>query len=239
MEIMEAKERIILALDTSDADEAMAWTQSSAGEVGMFKVGSRLFTAHGPDIVREIATYGPVFLDLKYHDIPVEMAGAAENAADLGVKIFSVHASSGVEAMMAANSKKGPALMAVVTILTSLSEDEAEEICKRKLASQMYFLTSAAISAGADAIICSPMDLRKVANDRLLKITPAIRPKWAPIDSQRRVATPYDAIMAGADYLVIGRPITHPRIGESSLKAARLIVDEIEVALEAKAHSAP
>ncbi len=214
--------RVITALDVPDAESALALA-ASLGDMGRFvKVGMELFTATGPDIVKRLRDLDrEIFLDLKYKDIPNTVAGAVTAACRLGVGMMTLHADGGrrmLEAAVAAadqataEGQRRPALLAV-TVLTSLSQDEADEAAPGggPIPERIVRLAKLARDSGCDGVVCSPKDLpalRHEVGDTLLAITPGVRPAGAAGDDQRRVATPAEAINNGADFLVVGRPIT-------------------------------
>jgi orotidine-5'-phosphate decarboxylase len=224
------KPRFFVALDLPSADEAVALAHTVQPYVGGFKIGLELFTAQGPSIVDRI---GPrdVFLDLKFHDIPNTVAGAARNAARLGVAIFNVHCLGGLEMMRIAQEAAREVNDAVkiigVTVLTShdrasiarLGLDEEPESAVRRLA-------LLAREAGLDGVVCSAREIRPVrqeCGDDFMLVTPGIRPASAEVGDQKRVMTPHAALEAGADWLVIGRPIT---AAADPAEAARRVFDE-------------
>ncbi len=180
-----------------------------------------------------------VFLDGKFDDIPNTVGEAAQAASALGVEMFNVHASAGIEAMMAAVEHKGSAKVLAVTVLTSLEENNAHLIFGGPSKAKVLQLARDAKIAGVDGIICSPQELELLGKQKelagLMKITPGVRPEWAAAGDQKRVMTPGDAILAGADALVIGRPLTKPpkEVG-SPADAAKRIAEEITEALERK-----
>jgi orotidine-5'-phosphate decarboxylase len=202
---------LVVALDVSDVDRAEALAAALEGRVGLFKVGLELFSAHGPASVLRLRQYGPVFLDLKLHDIPNTVERAARNCARMGVAMFTVHALGG-EAMVAA-AARGAArgaeesghpmpVVAAVTVLSSLGGES--------LASSPS-LAFEAMSAGAPAAVVSGEEVavvREVVGEPFCLIVPGIRPAGSNGDDQIRILTPEEAIEHGADYLVIGRPIT-------------------------------
>jgi len=208
-------DRIIVALDVSTADEARALVDRLSGRVGMFKIGSQLFTAAGPAFVRELAARGEkVFLDLKYHDIPNTVAGAVSAACQLGVSLLDVHALGGramLEAAVGALPAMGARLLAV-TILTSMSEDGHGEVgLGGHVADSVRRLAQLASDAGLDGVVVSPHEValvREACGPDFLIVTPGIRPAGAAAGDQARAATPRAALDAGADLLVVGRPIT-------------------------------
>ena len=235
-----SREKLIVALDVESAQQARDLISSLRDLVGMFKVGSQLFTAAGPKIVREIVEAGSrVFLDLKFHDIPNTVLSAGIEATRLGVSIFNVHALGGSEMMrrtadavseIALNEGLERPLVIAVTILTSADTQQLTEIgINSNPAEQVVRLSLLAEAAGMDGVVASPHEIanvRSVVNRRNFKIiTPGVRPAEAALHDQKRVMTPSQAILAGADYIVVGRPITN---APNPLNAARLIVEEIE-----------
>jgi orotidine-5'-phosphate decarboxylase len=212
---LKPSERIIVALDYSTAEEALALVDKLAGRVGMFKVGSQLFTAAGPAFVRELAARGEkVFLDLKFHDIPHTVAGAVSSASRLGVALLDVHALGG-KAMMEAAAAALPAMgarMLGVTILTSMDEKAHGEIGLAGAVSESVRRLAALVKeSGLDGVVASPHEValvRECCGPDFLIVTPGIRPAGASAGDQARAATPRAAREAGADLLVIGRPIT-------------------------------
>ena len=216
------KDRIVVALDVPGRDRALRLVEQLSGLVGMFKIGSQLFTAEGPDLVREIVGAGErVFLDLKFHDIPNTVATAAESAARLGVSIFNVHALGGAEMMRAAAhavKDRGilwmtrPAVLGV-TVLTSMDESNLAEVgVNTDMNSEVVRLATLARDSGLDGVVASPREIRLirefVASEGFIILTPGIRPAGSATGDQKRIATPLDAIRDGADFLVIGRAIT-------------------------------
>jgi orotidine-5'-phosphate decarboxylase len=231
---MEDKDRIIVALDVDNLDKAKFLVESLASHVGCFKVGLELLTAVGaPTVVDFIHKLGgQVFFDGKFDDIPNTVGGAAKAVAAMNVKMFNVHASAGIEAMMAAVANKGQSLVLAVTVLTSLEENNTHLIFGNPSKAEVLQLARDAKLAGCDGIICSPQELELLGKQKelagLLKITPGVRPAWAVVGDQKRIMTPADAIKAGATALVIGRPITNPpaEIG-TPLDAVKKILEEI------------
>jgi orotidine-5'-phosphate decarboxylase len=229
---VKARERLIVALDVPEEALAMVLVDALAGQVGMFKVGSQLFTAAGPDVVRAIVAKGEhVFLDLKFHDIPNTVAGAVASASQLGVSLLTVHGLGG-RAMLEAAAGALPALgirLLAITVLTSHDERSLGEVgVGRPLAEEVRELARLARSAGIDGVVASPHEvalLREACGSDLLIVTPGIRPAGARAGDQARAATPAKALSAGADYLVVGRPITEAK---DPAAAARAIVKEME-----------
>jgi orotidine-5'-phosphate decarboxylase len=223
------RERLIVALDVPTADEARALVDRLAGGVGMFKVGSQLFTAAGPDFVRELVGRGErVFLDLKFHDIPNTVASAVASAGQLGVSLVDVHGLGG-SAMMAAAAGALPALgcrLLAITVLTSHDQDSLGEVgVTGAIAVSVERLARLAKDAGADGVVASPHEvglIRDACGPDFLIVTPGIRPAGAAQGDQARLATPAAARRAGADFLVVGRPITQagdPRAAADAIVA--------------------
>jgi orotidine-5'-phosphate decarboxylase len=215
-------EKLIVALDVDTADKALDLVNQLREVAGMFKIGSTLFTAVGPQIVKDIIVSGArVFLDLKFHDIPHQVAGAARSAAELGVLMFTVHASGGAEMMKRAaeavsevaerNGTPRAAVLAI-SVLTSVDTAILSQIGVTDSAAESVIrLVRLAAGSGVDGVVASPQEVRAIrsaiANPEFLVVTPGIRPAQTQ-DDQRRVATPEAALAAGASYLVVGRPIT-------------------------------
>lgn len=209
------KERIIVALDTDSAGSALSFARSLSGEVGMFKVGMELFPRGGPELVSRIRSTGAkVFLDLKFHDIPNTVAGAVRSAAALGVTFATVHATGG-RAMLraAAEAARGSGItLLAVTVLTSLDDDDLEEVGFRSPAGESVLrLAELAAGEGIGGIVCSAREVESVRG-RLgpgpVLVTPGVRLPEGEAGDQKRVVTPFEAARRGADYLVVGRPIT-------------------------------
>lgn len=238
---MKAKDRIIVALDVDDLSKALDLVEKLRIYTGLFKIGLELLTNEGaPSVVKEIRHLGgEVFYDGKFCDIPNTIAGASRAVAKLGVKMFNVHASAGSEAISKAVENRGEALVLGVSVLTSIDEFECESIFGAKPEKKVVQFAEMLNQKGADGIICSAKELEPISKaliaGNFLRVTPGIRPKWAQTGDQKRVMTPGEAIKAGADYLVIGRPITQPpeKIG-SPVTAAKKIAQEIEQALKEK-----
>jgi orotidine-5'-phosphate decarboxylase len=240
------QDRLIFALDAPGVEEALSWVDRLSGSVGMFKVGKELFTSAGPAIVERIRQKGGrVFLDLKFHDIPNTVARAGEAAVALGVEMFNVHASGGsrmiretVQAAAASAAKRGvgcPIVLAV-TVLTSLNDQDLAEIGFEKTADDLVLhLAKMARQAGASGVVASPRDilaLRRTLGDDFLIVTPGIRASDEKVaDDQKRTLSALEAISAGADYIVVGRPI---RQAQDPLEACRRIIREIADGLEAR-----
>jgi orotidine-5'-phosphate decarboxylase len=233
---IEARERLIVALDVPTEEKARALVQKLGDSVCFYKVGKELFTAAGPQFVRELVAAGKsVFLDLKFHDIPNTVAGAVRSAAALGVSMLTVHASGGSKMLQAATeaaaqSPGWPKVLAV-TVLTSMNAAAMEEVGMiADVEAQVLHLATLAIKCGCGGLVASAQEaahLRQALGNGFTLVTPGIRPAGIDSGDQARVVTPADAIRAGADYLVVGRPIT---AAESPLAAARAIVRQIELA---------
>ena len=229
---MNARDRLIVALDVPQGDAARALLERVAGHVGLFKVGSQAFTAAGPELVREIVGRGEkVFLDLKFHDIPNTVAGAVASASRLGVSLVDVHGLGGramMEAAVGALPAMGTRLLAI-TILTSHDEETLGEIgVNGSMAESVRRLAQLARDAGADGVVASPHEValvREACGSDFLIVTPGIRPAGAALGDQARAATPAAALAAGADYVVVGRPITG---AADPAAAADAIVREME-----------
>ena len=215
------RDRILVALDFPDAVAALESAETLRGRVGGFKVGKQLFTAKGPALVRTLTSRGDrVFLDLKFHDIPNTVAGAVRSAAHLGVWMVNVHASGGRAMMTAAREAADRAaeegaprpLVIAVTVLTSMGADALRETgVDADPAEQVGRLARLAREAKLDGVVCSPQEIARVRREcgsDFLIVTPGIRGADEAKGDQVRTATPAGAIQAGADYLVIGRPIT-------------------------------
>ncbi len=237
----DARSRLIVALDLPGRAEAVEAVRKLAGRVGCFKLGLEIFVREGPGLVQELLGLGQrVFLDLKLHDIPNTVAGAVRSAGRLGVHMLTLHASGGRRMLEAARdaaaSAPSPPMLLAVTALTSLSEEETKSIgIADAVESWVGRLAGIACSAGLTGLVASPLEvagLRRLYGDRLMIVTPGIRAAGAEAQDQTRTAEPGQAILAGADYLVVGRPILRaPDPGA----AADLIVGQIEEAVRAKA----
>jgi len=234
------KERLVLALDVDDFKKAEELVGKLSDYVGVFKIGSQLFTAEGAKVVNMINERGSkVFLDLKFHDIPNTVARAAEVAAKLGVYIFDVHTSGGYEMMKAAAEATKKISLALgirkpiilgVTLLTSINQEilEKEIGIKKRLEEQVVHLAKLAKTAGLDGVVASSWEIkeiRKACGEDFVILTPGIRPTGKSSDDQKRVMTPQEAIKLGSDFLVIGRPI---RNAANPVEAAKEISREME-----------
>lgn len=236
---MPKKEKIILALDVSDAQYALELVDRFSEHISIFKVGLELFTCAGPSIVEKINKKGKkVFLDLKFHDIPNTVSRAALSATVLGVYMFNIHASSGFEAMrrcrdtvveMCLKKSLDKPKMLGVTVLTSLTQEilRDELGIQHSLRTHVRHLAALSLKAGLDGVIASGHEVSMIRNhcDRdFIIATPGIRPSWSPPNDQKRTMTPRQALKEGADYLIMGRSILNQA---DPLKALDLITLEI------------
>lgn len=219
------KSPIILALDTPDIETACRWISATSTEISTYKAGLEFFLAHGSLGIERLRTAGDfdLFLDLKLHDIPNTVASAVKSVRHIKPRFLTVHASGGAPMVQAAVDADPEIDITAVTILTSLSDQEVGRIGYRgnSLESAVQ-LADLAISAGAKAIVCSPLEvaaIRAKVGVKPILITPGVRPAGSDVGDQSRVMTPRSAIDAGSTYLVIGRPIT-------SLDSAELMLDK-------------
>jgi orotidine-5'-phosphate decarboxylase len=234
------KDKIIVALDVETAAEAREIISEIGGEVGAFKIGLQLFTAVGASFVREIVERNiKLFLDVKFHDIPNTVAKASIEVARLGVWMFNVHALGGAEMMrrtvesvceVCAKENLAQPKIIGVTVLTSSNQETLLEVgIEKEIASQVVNLARLTAQCGLDGVVASPLEIsairQSVENRDFLIVTPGIRPAFATNDDQKRVMTPKEAVRQGADFLVIGRPITG---AEDKLSAVRKILEETE-----------
>jgi orotidine-5'-phosphate decarboxylase len=218
---MSMRNPIIAALDVPTVERALKLAKEIAPVVGAFKIGSELFTNAGPDIVKKIrATGASVFLDLKFHDIPNTVAKAVASATRLDVQMLTIHTSGGLEMMRAAEAAaqqtanqaglNAPLVLGVTVLTSSESHTLAEIGCEANVGAQVERLTNLAVKAGLRGLVCSPLeiaDLRQILPAHIQLVTPGIRTGAEKADDQRRMLTPREAIDAGANWLVIGRPI--------------------------------
>jgi orotidine-5'-phosphate decarboxylase len=230
---------IIAALDVPTAEAALKLAEQLAPVTGGFKIGSELFTAAGPDIVRRIHDTGAaVFLDLKFHDIPNTVARAVAAAVRLDVQMLTIHTSGGLEMMRAAEASAQQAakadgrtapLVLGVTVLTSSNDSTLAEIgCEPNVGAQVERLARLAVKAGLRGLVCSPLEivaLRKILPAQVQLVTPGIRTGAEKADDQKRTLTPREAIAAGANWLVIGRPIC---AAENPRAAAEKILESLK-----------
>ena len=232
------KDRIFCAIDTTDLDRAIDLASKLSGVIGGAKLGKEFFAAHGPQGVQAVAKVGmPVFLDVKYHDIPNTVAGAIRAVTPMGLKIVNVHAAGGMEMMQRAGDAAREAAakagveapwVIAVTILTSMDQDDLDDVgLKGPIEDRVVKLAELTQKAGLDGIVCSAQEItpvRAACGPDFKLITPGIRPAWAASDDQKRIVTPKDAVAMGSDVLVIGRPITK---ADDPVDAAKRIVAEL------------
>ena len=230
-----AKEKIIVALDVPNLAAAVSLVEDLGETITWVKIGLQLFTAEGPPVVQAMRTRGlKVFLDLKFHDIPHTALEAVRSAIALGAGMATIHLSGGSHMVRSAveASQNSPLLVLGVTVLTSMDDDQLNEIgVGRTTEEQVLELVALGRRCGLRGVVCSPLEvaaLRSKFGNSLTIVTPGVRPSDASIDDQRRVMTPADALGAGADYLVIGRPIT---AAASPRAAAVRLADEISETL--------
>ena len=230
-----AKDRLIVALDVSSATQAQRIVQAIGESASTYKIGKQLFTAEGPQVVRDLVASGrKVFLDLKFHDIPNTVAAAVRAACELGISMLTVHASGGSKMLKAAVEAAGQSsakpLVLAVTVLTSFTDADVQEIgVPGTTLSQALHLGALARAAGCGGLVASAKEvaeLRRELGEGFAIVTPGIRPAGSAAGDQSRVVTPADAIAAGATHLVIGRPILE---APDPAKAAADIVAEIEM----------
>jgi orotidine-5'-phosphate decarboxylase len=228
------KNPVIAALDVPSAEQALKLAEQIATVVGAFKVGKELFVAAGPDIVRRVrATGASVFLDLKFHDIPNTVARAVASAVRLDVQMLTIHASGGGEMMRAAEKSAQDTakslglpvpLVLGVTVLTSSTDEMLAEInVEADMKTQVAHLAQLAVNSGLRGLVCSPLEivaLRKILPPHIQLVTPGIRTGAEKADDQKRTLTPREAMNAGANWLVIGRPIyaaENPRLAAEKI----------------------
>jgi orotidine-5'-phosphate decarboxylase len=223
---------LIVALDSPDLSESESLARQLSGRVGAFKVGLTLFTRHGPEAVLRIHEHGPVFCDLKLHDIPHQVGLAAAQLTDLGVWMFTVHASGGSAMVKAAaegaQNSDHPPLVAAVTVLTSLDKQDLLHMgVDAEPRDQVVRLARTAVAGGATALVCSANEvvlLRRELGSGVVLVTPGIRPAGSAVGDQARVMTPAAAAAAGSSFIVVGRPITG---ASDPVKAAEDILAEL------------
>lgn len=229
-----AKEKIIIAIDTPDAKSAKCLVEPLAGEGCLFKIGLQLFTAEGPSIVRDLQSLGArIFLDLKFHDIPNTAREAVRSAVRLGVDMTTIHL-CGAPAMVQESvqaAMESKTLVLGVTVLTSMDSESLQSIgIQSNPENQVLRLAEMGVANGLRGVVASPLEiapLRKMFGPGLTIVTPGVRPAGSDLGDQKRVMSPAEAIRAGADYLVIGRPVTK---APNPLAALRTIASEIESA---------
>ena len=230
-------ERVLVAIDTTDCDKAVGIANAITGSVGGVKLGKEFFVSNGPEGVRRVTAGGaPLFLDLKWHDIPNTVAGAVRASLPLKPLIVNVHASGGPAMMRAAAEAAAAAgadrpMVIGVTVLTSMAEDDLAAVGQdTDMQAQVARLAKLAMECGLDGVVCSPKEIRLVkeaCGPDFKCIVPGIRPVWSVANDQKRIATPSQAVLDGADYLVIGRPIA---AAEDPANAAKRVAEELEAA---------
>lgn len=233
---LSARDRLIVALDFPSRERAMQMVNQLGDSVGFYKVGLEVFTAAGPDLVKELVSQGKkVFLDLKLHEIPNSVAGGVRSAAALGASMVTVHASSGPEALRMAGevqSQSHGLTVLAVTVLTSLSAQDMQTIgFNISPEEQVLRLARLAMQNGCGGVVASPQEaaaLRQALGPMSAVVTPGIRPQGSDVGDQQRIATPAAAIQAGASHLVVGRPITQAK---SPRAAAEAVLREVEDSL--------
>ena len=226
-----AADKIIVALDVATNQEALKLASELSPHVGFFKIGLQLYTAQGPGLARAIPFLGPkVFLDLKLHDIPNTVAKTVEAAGKLNVKMLTIHLTGGSEMIRAAvDARPNDMLILGVTVLTSADAGTLNEVgIADNIDNHVLRLANLGVRAGIDGLVASPFEakfLRTQFGDKIKIVTPGVRPSWSEAGDQKRFMTPRQAIDAGADYLVIGRPITaHSNPREAIVK----ILEELD-----------
>lgn len=238
---MQAKERIILALDVDTAEEALGLVGKLSQHVGVFKIGMQLYNGTGPEVIERVHDLGgKVFLDLKLHDIPNTVASAAKVLTRLNTFMFNVHAAGGREMMsQAAQASQAQAdrlgvtapLLLAVTVLTSISQKElAEDMFITGLSVEQLVVKWALMAqeSGLAGVVCSPQEIspiRQACGPDFKIVTPGIRPLWSAANDQKRITTPRQALDQGADFMVIGRPIVQ---ADDPVAAAQRIIAELE-----------
>ena len=226
---MQARDRLVVAVDRSSRDDILRTVDALAGAVGTFKLGLQAFIANGPDIVRDVVGRGEkVFLDLKIHDIPNTARHAVAEAAALGASMITVHAAGGAAMLEGCAAAAGGALVLGVTILTSLDQEALLGIgFSGTPEANAVRLATLAKESGLRGVVASPHEIaaiRAACGDGFVILTPGIRPSGADRGDQRRTMTPRQAVQAGADYLVVGRPVTD---APDARAAAMAIVEEM------------
>jgi orotidine-5'-phosphate decarboxylase len=226
--------RVIIPLDVSSVSGALALVDQLGDEADFYKIGFELYTRGGLEVVRELVSRDKrVFLDIKLHDIPNTVARAVEAASDLGVDLLTLHASGGPRMMeAAAEARSGHLKLLGVTVLTSMTTDEMASVWGRKISlvrDEVFRLANLGKEAGLDGIVSSALEaswIRQKLGPSFLIVTPGIRPAGSNSDDQNRVATPKEAVRSGADFLVIGRPITQADDPSAAFAAVLKEVEE-------------
>lgn len=229
------EQKVIVALDFADAKPALALAERLSPAECKLKIGKELFTLAGPDLVKTLARQGfDIFLDLKFHDIPNTVAAACRAAANLGIWMLNVHASGGRKMMDAAKQAVdgSEVKLIAVTVLTSMGEAELRETgIDASPAQQVLRLAKLTQQCGLDGVVCSGQEassLRVASGNNFLLVTPGIRPAGSAVGDQNRILTPAHAIQAGADYLVIGRPITQAQDPVAALQSIQTEIRSLQ-----------
>lgn len=230
------RDRLIIALDVDSAAQAQQIVQSVGDSATTFKVGKQLFTAEGPQIVRDLVASGKkVFLDLKFHDIPNTVGAAIRQARELNVSMLTVHASGGSKMLKAASDAGGPVLVLAVTVLTSMNDADLSEIgIAGNVQAQVLLLGALARANGIRGLVASAHEARELRRELgadFAIVTPGVRPAGAEKGDQARVVTPAAALEAGASHIVVGRPITE---AADPAAAAKAIMEELEGTLQSR-----
>lgn len=241
IQFKEAKERIIIPIDTNDLDSAIEKIKLLKPHVGMFKFGLELINTMlaetvlgGAEAAEKVKTLfketeGQLFWDGKWDDIPNTVGRASAAAAILSPKMVNVHVSSGAGAIAEAVKANPNTIVLGVTVLTSITDEESLLIFGKTAEEKVIEFTKMAVDAGAKGIICSPKELSLLSEFKdLIKVTPGVRPEWSAVNDQKRVMTPAEAVAVGADYLVIGRPITeYPAEQGGPVAGAKRVAEEL------------
>jgi orotidine-5'-phosphate decarboxylase len=233
----ETRDRLIIALDVDSARQAQQIVQLVGASASTFKVGKQLFTAEGPQVVRDLVASGrQVFLDLKFHDIPNTVASAVRQASELKVSMLTVHASGGATMLKAASQAAGESVLVLaVTVLTSLADGDLSEIgVSGNVQAQVLRLAGLARANGIRGIVASAheaRELRRELGEDFAIVTPGVRPAGSERGDQSRVVTPGNALRAGASHIVVGRPITE---APDPARAAAEILEELEGVLQVR-----
>ena len=236
---MTPKERLIVALDVDTKEKALSLVERLKAEVEIFKIGSELFTSCGPEVVSVVKSRGcGIFLDLKFHDIPNTVAKSAAVAARLGVSMLNVHALGGYDMMKrcaesvaieAKALKIAKPKIVAVTVLTSMDENSLKKIgLNDNMEKQVLKLAKLAKDASLDGVVASPSEvklIRRELGNEFIIVVPGVRPSWAVTNDQKRIATPKEAVLNGANYIVVGRPIIE---APDPLAAAKRVLEEIK-----------
>lgn len=221
--------KVIVALDGLTRDRALSLAKNLSGHVWGFKVNDLLLDC-GVEIISTLKAFGSVFADPKLHDIPNTVANSVTKISRAGADLITIHASAGLDALVAANAVKGDSKLLAITVLTSLGSETVSAVYGKNIEAAVLSFAASAKKAAFDGVVCSPKELELLSADTdakdLLKVTPGVRPAWFDrrSDDQTRVMTPEDALNLGADYLVIGRPIL---AADDPVEAANKIAEDI------------